>query len=179
MNRKILTIVCFAMLIGSYFMYKYQGEQRTKAIIEREEAAEKEHKDSMKIIESYKPFNSILEKEMSEFVTTSKAKEAAEKGARKLYFITFGKGSKGDYLQVNTGYGFDKSKIKGYTRFNGEIFIYYGNPDGVDQNLINESQLLKSFDELEFYAEQKPQKDTKPLSQQYIILDKDSLVTIK
>lgn len=175
----MLTIVCFAMLIGGYFLYDYQGKKRAQERIEKEEQAEKNHLDSMAIIESYKPFNNVLEKEMSEFIATAKKEEAEDKGARRLYFVTVEKDDKGEYLQVSTGYGYDSEKVKGFTRFNGEVIIYYGNPKNVEQEVIDESKLLKSFDEIEFYANQKPEKEAKPYSQRYTIFDKDSLISFR
>lgn len=173
----MLAIVCVVMIIGSYFLYNYQGKQREKARMEKEEIAEKERLDSIAVIDSYKPMDSLLEKELSDFISATK-KEASDKRASKLYYITIGKDKDGSYLEMFSGYGFDKEKIKGFTRHNGEVIIFFGDLTSANQNLVNEELLIKAFEQIEFYADEKPEKEYKPLKRRYNIIDKDSLLFI-
>lgn len=178
MEKKLLVIVCIVMVVAGYFITGYQDDKRkeqNEAIAIQEREREKAIQDSL---EGLKPFNPLLEKEIINYVNTVSKDLGKSKSARRLYYLTLRKQDGKEYLVLETGYGFNQNQIQAFSRLNGNIIIYYGNPDNIEQNLVDTSKFFENLEQLDFYKDQKRTED-KTLTWKYIITDKDNLILDK
>lgn len=175
MEKKYLGIVCVVLMALSIVIYTLQGNYQKKQMKEQAEQAEQARLDSLAVLEAYKPLSLSLETEMKNFISSIVKEKGVEDMAKRLYFITINKDADGEYLRMFTGYGFNKDDVKGFTYLNDEVIIYYGNKVGTAQSVIDESQLYTDMNQIEYYKEQKSDKNEQISSRKYKIVNGNEL----
>lgn len=155
MEKKTLVIVCLVMLVVSYFVYDYQEgkrQERVEKFAEIERQKEIAKQDSLN---NLRPMNPVLQTEMENYVSAmSDINLAGYEKIRRLYYLAFTKDGDKDIVTLMSGYGLNKDRLEGYTRLGKNLILYYGNKQGVKQDIFDESQLLRDLDALDYYAHQ-------------------------
>jgi len=178
MEKKLLIAVCIVIAVAGYFVATYQDEKR----LERIETIANEEKEKEILVQdsldTLVPFSPLLENELGNYIKAVSKELEQSKAARRLYYLTIKKVEGKDYLIMETGYGFDQDKIKAFSRLNDNIIIYYGNPDNIDQNIVDESKLLRNLEQLNFYLNQKGNED-ETITREYLIKNKEEILLVK
>lgn len=154
--KKFLGIICFLLIIGSYFLYDY----RTKSILESKQGivAEdtKDYSDS--------PLNEQAREMVFDFWKyTGKDTIQANNGVQimgeekqlpnKITTLSFYEHEEMPCLSIAEAFYFDRDKAVSYTYMDDNLIIYYGS-NGIPQKLIDTTKMSADFDFLRKYDQE-------------------------
>ncbi|WP_101690393.1 hypothetical protein [Dysgonomonas massiliensis] len=175
MEKKTLVIVCLVMLVVSYFVYGYKEDQLRERVEKFEEIARQKEIAKQDSLNNLRPMSPSLEAEMESYVNAmSDINLAGYEKLRRLYYLSFTKEGNNNIVTLMTGYGLNRDKVEGYTRLGKNLILYYGNKQGISQNIFDESDILRDLDALDFYAHQlEGRPDTLFYKKKYVIKEQN------
>ena len=154
--KKFLGIICFLLIIGSYFLYDY----RTKSILESKQGivAEdtKDYSDSPlseKTREMVFDFWKYTGKDTIQANNGLQVMGEEKQLPNKITTLYFYEQNGTPYLSVSEDYYFNPGKAVSYTYLDDNLIIYYGS-NGVQQNLIDTARMSVDFDFLNKYNQE-------------------------
>lgn len=151
--KKYIGILCVVLVVGSYFLYQY----RTKQILEKANAPKDEE-----VANDYSnsPFNGELREMIFDFwkttgqdsIKSKKTNDISILGEnviipeKEINIIRFIKAEGVPALKISTARYYDKNKAKSYTYLDEILVVYYGEEDGITQNLVDTARMSDGFE---------------------------------